>query len=67
MHYFPAAQWTSIVKLPAFFQKFSNTIRSLRVKETNATSRNAVFVNLFALQKEEESKNEKEALFSDFP
>ena len=34
MYYFAAAEETSTTKLPAFFQKFQNIVRGLRVRKS---------------------------------
>ena len=64
---FPAAQQTSTAKLPAFFRKILKTVRALRVNETKFTSRNAFIFNVFALEKEKESKKDERTLFSGSP
>ena len=42
-------------------------MRTLRVNETNVTSRKAFIDNLFALESEKESKNDKRTFFGDCP
>ena len=42
-------------------------MRALRVNETKVISRNAFIDNLFALEREKESKNDERTLFRDFP
>ena len=59
MYQFVAAQQTSTTKLPAFFQKFKKTMRALSVNETKFTSRNTFIDNLFPLEGEKESRNDK--------
>ena len=53
------------MKLVEFFQKFLKRVHILRVNETKLTSRNAFIENIFALEIEEESKNDKRSFFRD--
>ena len=53
---------TATTMLPAFFQKFLKTLHTLTVNETKLTSRNAIIFNLFALEKEKESKQDGRTL-----
>ena len=41
-------------------------MRALRVNKTKVTSRNTFIDNLFALERERESKNDEKSLFRDF-
>ena len=58
-----ATQQTSTTKLSAFFKKILNTVRPLKVIETNFTSEAAVIVDLFALEGEKELKYDKRTVF----
>ena len=42
-------------------------MRTLRVNETKATSRNTFIDNFFALESEEETKTNERTFFSDYP
>ena len=62
-----AAQQTSTAKLAAFFQKFKKTVCALRVNETKVTLINNFIDNLFTIKRKKESKNDRKALFRDYP
>ena len=65
MHYFAAAQQTSTGKLSAFSQKFKKTVCPLEVNQTKVTSINTFIGNIFTLQTEKTSKNDKRTVFLD--
>ena len=49
--------------MPAFFQKFENTVHALRVNKAKLTSGKAFIVDLFPLRGEKDSKYDKKPLF----
>ena len=65
MYYFAAVQQTSTAKFYLFFQKFFKKVRDLRVNETKVIWEKALTVNLFALEREEKSKNNEWTFFRD--
>ena len=64
--------WTSIAKLPSFFQKKKHSAESMQgiistqVNETKVTLRNAFILDLFASGGQKESKYNEKAPFGDF-
>ena len=51
--------------MPAFFQKYSKTVLTLRVNETKGTSRNALIDSAYELESEKELRKDKNTFFSD--
>ena len=50
--YFARVQQTSTAKLAPIFQKFKETVPTLKITEIKVTSRNGFIDNLFALESE---------------
>ena len=61
MYLFDAAHQTSFAKLPAFFQKFTKAVHTLRVNKTKSTPRNAFIANVYELKSENKSNKDKQA------
>ena len=65
---FSAAEQTNAAKLFFFFffffcKGFKKTVPNQRLNETKATLRNAFVDNIFALESQKESKNNKKSSF----
>ena len=66
MYYFAAAQQTSTVKLPAFFQKCQSEERVLRVNKSKITGENTFNGDHFEIQGNHESSKDEKTLFCVF-
>ena len=57
---------TSTGNVALYFQNFLKTVHALRINETNFILRNIFIDNVFALESENESRNDEESLFLDY-
>ena len=57
---------TSTGNVALYFQNFLKTVHALRINETNFILRNIFIDNVFALESENESRNDEGSLFLDY-